>query len=279
MVAGVAGLPAAKSLSPLIHGAWIEAAGLDAAYVAIEPSGDAFAEFVRRRGPIPGFAGAHVRGFNVTIPFKEQALALADQASERARRAGAANLLLYRQGGIWADNTDGVGLLAAFAEQAPGFDPAAGPVVILGAGGAARGAAAAFLDAGAPVIRLVNRSAGRAASLAAAFGECVAIFPPEELKAALADANAVINATPVAPDLPLAEASPSMVVMDMVYRPLVTPLLANARAAGLRTVDGLAMLIGQARPSFSAFFGVKPPDDVDVRARAIDYLNSEASRA
>jgi shikimate dehydrogenase len=217
--------------------------------------------------------GGVVRGLNVTSPFKALALAAADEASATARRAGAANLLLFEpEGDVWANNTDGEGLLAAFAEQAPGFDPAAGPVVILGAGGAARGAVAAFLDAGAPAVRLVNRSSERAQALAVEFGDAVTAADV----GALTGANAIINATPAAPDIPLQQAPASAVVMDMVYRPLDTPLLIAARALGLRTVDGLAMLIGQARPSFRAFFGVDPPDDVDVRARAIDHLEFRA---
>lgn len=275
-VAGVVGHPIGHTLSPTIHNAWIRAAGLDAAYFAAEPGRGGFREFVRTPGPIPGFGRADFRGLNVTAPFKGEALAVADLASRRAQRAGAANLLIFEAGGrILADNTDGEGLLAAFSEQAAGFDPRAGPAVILGAGGAARGAVAAFLDAGAPGVRLVNRSVARAAALAADFGDRVSVIEPRALTAALADANAVINATPATPDVPLEQAAASAVIMDMVYRPLITPFLARAQAAGLRTVDGLAMLIGQARPSFAAFFGVEPPD-VDVRANAIDFLASEA---
>jgi shikimate dehydrogenase len=247
---------------------------LDAAYFAAEPERGGFAGFVRAPCP-PELGRADFRGLNVTAPFKGEALALAERASRRALRAGAANLLVFESDGrIRADNTDGEGLLAAFTEQAPGFDPAAGPVVILGAGGAARGAAAAFLDAGAPGVRLVNRSADRAAALAAEFGAAVAVVEPRALTA-LTDANAIVNATPAAPDIPLERAAPSTVVMDMVYRPLITPFLARARAAGFRTVDGLAMLIGQARPSFTAFFGIEPPI-MDVRARAIECLGREA---
>jgi shikimate dehydrogenase len=276
-VAGVVGTPIGHSLSPVIHGAWIDAAGLDAAYFAAEPERGGFRAFVRTPGAVPGFGRGDFRGLNVTAPFKDEALALADRASRRAQRAGAANLLIFESGGrILADNTDGEGLLAAFCEQAAGFDPAAGPVVILGAGGAARGAVAAFLDAGAPGIRLVNRSTGRAAALAADFGDKVSVIEPQALTAALADANAIINATPAAPDIPLERAAASAVIMDMVYRPLITPFLARARAAGFGTVDGLAMLIGQARPSFTAFFEVEPPD-ADVRAKAIDFLAHEAS--
>jgi len=266
-VAAVAGAPVKHSLSPLIHNAWIEAADLDAVYVAFELGREGFGALAR------ALRGGVLRGLNVTAPFKDEALKVADSASERARRAGAANLLIFEPGGeIIADNTDGEGLLAAFAEQAPDFDPAAGPVVVLGAGGAARGAIAAFVDAGAPEVRLVSRSRTKAGMLAEAFG--IPVVTVESINVALSDANAVINATPATPDCPLEGAPSGCVVMDMVYRPLVTPFLARADELGLRRVDGLAMLIGQARPSFAALFGVAPPP-LDVRALVLSRLDRE----
>lgn len=268
IVAGVTGDPVAHSLSPILHNAWIEAAGLDAVYIAFRPPAAGFAELARV------LRGGVIRGLNVTAPFKGESLAVAGQATERARRARAANLLVFEPDGqIVADNTDVEGLIWAFAEQATGFNPAAGPVVVLGAGGAARGAVVAFLDAGAPAVRLINRSPDRASLLAAEFGDAVTVVAPGAIPAAFADAIAIINATPASPEASLALAPPSVVIMDMVYRPLVTPLLAEARSLGFRTVDGLAMLIGQARPSFRALFGVDPPQ-VDVRAVAIGFLES-----
>jgi len=273
-VAGVAGAPIRHSLSPLIHNAWIARAGVDAVYVAFAPPLDGFAAFAG------GLRGGAVRGLNVTAPFKEDALTLADQASPRARAAGAANVLLFPlDGTILADNTDGVGLLHAFGIQAPGFDPAAGPLVILGAGGAARGAAAAFLEAGAPRVSFINRTPARGDALRAAFGPVAASVAPQEAAPVLAAAQAVINATPGgldgrdSPAIDLALLPGEAVVMDMVYRPVRTPLLAAATARGLRTVDGLDMLIGQAAPSFEAFFG-RPPPPMDVRALALAALET-----
>lgn len=265
-VAAVVGAPVTHSLSPLIQNAWITAAGLDAVYVALRPRDGGFTELAM------ALRGGAMAGLNVTAPFKVEALALADHASARASRASAANLLIFAADGrIYADNTDGEGLMDAFARAAPHFDPAKGPVVILGAGGAARGAAAAFLDAGAPEVRLVNRSRDKAVSLAAELDGAIAAVAPDEVTAALADAAAIINATPISPDLALDAVPAGAVVMDMVYRPLVTPLLARAAGRGLATVDGLAMLIGQARPSFTALFGVPAPD-IDVRALAMAVL-------
>ena len=135
-VAGVVGAPVTHSLSPVIHNAWLAAAGIHGVYVPFAPSRDGFTAFVK------GLAGGAIRGLNVTVPFKEEALDLATHVSLRARRAGAANLLIFgSDGSVAADNTDGEGLLGALAAQAPGFDVESGPVVLLGAGGAARGAA------------------------------------------------------------------------------------------------------------------------------------------
>ncbi len=269
-LAAVVGRPIDHSLSPLIHAAWIEAAGLSAAYFAFSTTESAFEPTLRRLGGV-------LSGVNVTAPFKEMALKLSDRALPGARRAAAANLLLFEPGGaVVADNTDGVGLLAAFADQAPGFDPAAAPMVILGAGGAARGAISAFIDAGAPEVRVINRTPERAEALVAAFGDRVKVVMPERSEEAIAGAGAIINAISGGPAAPLSGACAEAVVMDMTYRPLVTPLLRAAQARGLRTVDGLAMLIGQARPSFEALFGRSPPADVDVRALALAAMEARS---
>ena len=274
IVAGVAGWPVRHSLSPLIHNAWLEAAGVDGVYVAFGTPVDRFEEFVR------GVRGGAVRGVNVTLPFKEQALAMANRATARATAAAAANLLVFEADGtISADNTDGLGLIAAFAGQARGFDVAAGPMVILGAGGAARGAAAALLAAGCPEVRVLNRTLARAQAVAAELGAGVVAGELTDARRAFQGVTAVINATSAGLadngllTVPL-EATPSnAVVMDMVYKPLVTPFLRQAQALGRRTVDGLEMLIGQAAPSFEAFFGQPPPAAVDVRALALAALD------
>lgn len=273
LLAGVVGRPVRHSLSPLIHNAWIAAAGLDAAYVALSPTEAGFPHLIE------GLRGGVMRGLNVTLPFKEAALAAADRASESARLAGAANLLVFDEDGtVSADNTDGLGLLGAFAAQAPGFDPAAGPVVILGAGGAARGAAAAFIQAGAPQVRLVNRSRHRAEAIAVSLGERVSIYDWADPTLALAGAAALVNATSLGLaghdplEIDLSPLPQTAAVMDMVYRPLVTPLLDQAARRGHAAVDGLEMLIRQAQPSFEAFFGRAPPAATDVRALALAAL-------
>lgn len=273
IVAGVCGAPIKHSMSPVIHNAWIAAAGLDAAYVPFAPAEDRFEAF------IDGLRGGAIAGLNVTIPFKERALAAADTASDLARMAGAANLLIFEaDGSIRADNTDGPGLLAAIAAQAPGFDVSAAPVVILGAGGAARGAVAALLLAGAPQVRIVNRTLARAQELVAAFGDKTLAADEADLPWLLADAGLVINATSLGlgggdgPVAPLELTSADAVVVDMVYKPLRTEFLQRAQALGRRTVDGLEMLLRQAVPSFEAFYGQTPPASVDVRGLALNLL-------
>lgn len=271
VVAGVVGDPVRHSLSPLIHNAWIAAAGLDAVYVALPSTADRFPKLVE------GLRGGTLRGLNVTLPFKEAALAAADHVNPRAAAAGAANLLLFSpDGAITADNTDGLGLLGAIAVQASGFDPKHAPAVVLGAGGAARGAVAALLDAEAPEVRIVNRTRARAEALTQTVGGSP--YALDDAAAAFAGAGLIVNATSagLADQATLAwplDAAPAeAVAMDMVYKPLVTPFLAQARDRGLRTVDGLEMLIRQAEPSFEAFFGVAPPADVDIRALALKAL-------
>lgn len=257
--AGVAGQPIAHSLSPLIHTAWIAGAGLDADYRAFGPAdATGFADLVA------GGRAGRLEGLNVTAPFKEQALALADAASATARACGSANLLIFEGGRVCADSTDGAGLMAALAEQAPRLELRGQAVVVLGAGGAARAAVAAMREAGAAV-GVLNRNRQRAEALANDLGATVVEAD------ALTDAVLVVNALSVSPEIDGSRLRGDAVLMDMTYRPLVTPFLTQGRARGLTIVDGLAMLIGQARPSFRAIFGIEPPP-VDVRTPALAAL-------
>jgi shikimate dehydrogenase len=278
-VAGVVGWPVRHSLSPLIHNHWLAASGIDGVYIAFSPPQEGFTAFAT------GLRGGAISGLNVTLPFKEQALALAckegDVISDLARLAGAANLALFLPDGtVQVDNTDGEGLLAAFARQAADHDLTAAPVVILGAGGAARGAAAALILSGVPRVHLVNRTLSKARAIAAALGPKVQVFESGQGESAFAGAGTVINATSLGlgggagPEVPWQVLQKDTVVMDMVYKPLETDLLARARALGHRTVDGLEMLIGQARPSFLALYDVPAPETVDVRTLALAQLTA-----
>lgn len=263
LVAGIVGKPVRHSLSPIIHNAWIAEAGMDAAYVAFEPPDEA-----AFHGLIQAGRAGMIRGLNVTAPYKAAAFEGADEISETARMCGSANVLRFRDGRALAHNTDGEGLLKAFAEQAPSLDLAGGPVLFLGAGGAARSAVAALLAGGAPQVMILNRTRERAEAVAALFDDRVRVIDPGD---DAAHTHLVINAVsgPVMFDFdrtPQAQGA-----MDMTYKPLMTPFLEAARARGLAVVDGLAMLTGQAGPSFEAIFD-RPTPLLDPRAVALAHL-------
>ncbi|MGY6628534.1 MAG: shikimate dehydrogenase [Oceanicaulis sp.] len=259
-IAGVCGWPVAHSLSPLMMGAWLEETGQPGRYVHVPARPEDFAGCVRARRA-EGFAG-----LNVTVPHKQAALDIADEASERARAVGAANLLVFHEGRIHADNTDIAGL-----DEALAGDDGAGPAVLIGAGGAARAAMWRLAQQNRQ-IRIVNRTRANAETLARAFGVTAAIHETAD-QAALYGARLIINASVLGmtgqPPLEAAleAAAPGALVFDMVYAPLRTPLLDNAIALDLRISDGLSMLIGQARPAFEAFFGAPAPSGDGVRAR------------
>jgi shikimate dehydrogenase len=259
--AGVLGWPVAHSRSPRLHGFWLERHGIDGAYLPLPVRPESFSVVVRSLVEA-GFAGA-----NVTIPHKQAAFEVCDEVDAAARRAGAVNTLVFSEGRILGSNTDGWGFSESVREQVPGWRADAGPAVLLGAGGAARAIAAALLDAGCPRLTLVNRSPARAEALARELGGPVEVaeVPP------LADAALLANATslgmqgqpPLGIDLvPLPSGA---VVADIVYVPLETPLLAAARACGLAAVDGLGMLLHQARPGFAAWFGTMPAVTPELR--------------
>lgn len=271
MKAGVAGWPVDHSLSPLMMEAWLADAGLAGSYERIAASPDTFAAAMMRLREA-GYAGV-----NVTLPHKEAALALAGNASAAARAAGAANVLVFRKDGLFADNTDIDGIRAALAEG--GWQAGDRPAVLVGAGGAARAAFHVLKSAGV-AIRLINRTPARAEALSQALQYPADIFSFDQADAALDGAGLIINATSLgmrgqaALKLPLSRLAPGALVFDMVYIPLETPLLAQARALEVKTVDGLSMLIGQARPAFRHFFVAEPPSATPVRDRLLAALEA-----
>ncbi|WP_295245990.1 shikimate dehydrogenase [uncultured Brevundimonas sp.] len=266
MVAGIVGNPVAHSLSPVIHNAWLAAGGIDGVYVPFAPADAAGFEALVAAG-----RASLIMGLNVTAPFKEQAFALADQATAAARLTSSANILQFENGRVLADSSDGIGLMHGLKEQAPDLDVAGRPVVMLGAGGAARAGSGALVEAGAEV-RIVNRSPERAQALAADLRPSVRVMTAE---AAFDGAALVINALSVAPSIDFDRIASGTVLMDMTYKPLATPFLTAARERGLPTVDGLAMLIGQAAPSFEALFR-RPPPPLDLRALLMTHLGETA---
>ena len=289
MVAAIVGQPVHHSMSPFLHNAWLRDLKLNGVYAAFGPKDEHGFERL-----ILSCRSNGIKGLNVTAPFKAQALALADTVDASARHCGSANLLTFDDDGyVHARSTDGHGLIRAFELQAPDCNLTSGPVVIMGAGGASRAAVAAILEAGAPEVRIVNRTLARAEEVVFAFNNDqtaihltgrektintkslrhkVTAFELSDVDRAFAGAVAVINAASGGP-LPLFEAlDSSATIMDMTYRPLKTNWLKAAEERGLKTVDGLNMLIEQARPSFEAFYGVPPNGTFDIRVLALQFL-------
>lgn len=279
-IVGIMGWPVGHSLSPRLHGYWLERHRIDGAMVPLPVRPEHFAEALRAL-PKLGFVGA-----SVTVPHKEAVLAVADEIEPLARRTGAANLVVVGDDGrMTARNTDVPGFLDALRDGAPSWRAGEGAAVVLGAGGAARAIVVALVDAGAVKIRVVNRTWARAETLAKAFGPTLCPVRWEERAQALADATLLVNATTLgmkenpALDLDLAPLRARAAVADMVYAPLETPLLAQARARGLIPVDGLGMLLHQARPAFAAWFGVEPEVTAELRAHLLAARAGESLRA
>jgi shikimate dehydrogenase len=272
-LAGVMGWPVAHSLSPRLHGHWLRRHRIDGAYVPLAVPPERLEQALRAL-PALGFAGV-----NLTIPHKEPVARLIDRLSPAAERIRAVNTVVVEpDGALSGDNTDGFGFIASLSESRAGWRAAAGPAVLLGAGGAARAVAVALLDAGAPEVRLLNRTPDRAQALAEDLGAPVRAVPWRERETALDGATLLVNTTSLGmqgqPPLVLAlDALPrSAVVTDVVYSPLITALLAVARARGNPVVDGLGMLLHQARPGFRAWFEVDPAVDQDLRAAVLAGL-------
>jgi shikimate dehydrogenase len=272
-LAGVMGWPVGHSLSPRLHGFWLDRHGIDGAYLplAVKPED---CEAAIRMLPKLGFAGA-----NVTVPHKETAFRAVDELEPLARRIGAVNTLVVREdGSILGRNTDAFGFIENLRADAPGWSPDAGPACVLGAGGAARAVVAALVDAGVPELRLVNRSVERAERLAADLGGPVRVLAWDDRNRALDGAALLVNTTSLGMrgqpplDLDLAPLPPEALATDIVYVPLETPLLAAARARGNRVVDGLGMLLHQARPGFAAWFGREPEVTPELRAFVLSCL-------
>ena len=266
-LAGVIGWPISHSRSPRLHGFWLEHHGIDGAYLpfAVRPESLVAA--------LAGLPALGLRGVNVTLPHKEAALALVARATDEAKRIGAVNTIVVGEDGrLEGSNTDGYGFLEHLRASAPSFQAGSAPAVLLGAGGAARAIAVALLDAGLPELRLTNRTSWRATALAAALGKRVVVVDWAERAAALAGACLLVNATTLGMagqpplDLELGQLPSTAVVYDIVYVPLETALLAAARARGNPAVDGIGMLLHQARPGFAAWFGVEPKVTAELRA-------------
>lgn len=266
-LAGVMGWPIMHSRSPRLHNRWLEIYGIAGAYVpfAIEPGG--------LQAALRALAPLHFSGVNLTIPHKEAALAFVDRVEPAARAIGAINCVVVEPDGtLVGHNFDSFGFIASLREADPDWKAEQGPAAVIGAGGGARAIIHGLLEAGAREVRVVNRTMERAQELRKAFGEAVRPVEWSRRADALEGCALLVNATSLgmvgqgALDLPLRALPREALVADIVYAPLETALLAEARARGNRAVDGLGMLIHQARPAFAAWFGTMPEATPAIRA-------------
>jgi shikimate dehydrogenase len=274
-LAGIMGWPVAHSRSPLLHSFWLEETGIDGAYLPL-PVRPEHIEAALRALPILGF-----RGCNLTIPHKQAALSVVDRVEPLARRIGAVNtIIVARDGTLEARNTDAYGFRENLREAVPDWHPGFGPVVILGAGGSARAVVAALTDAGVSEIRIVNRTISRAEAVARDLSTAkarITVHSWGEVSRVQRDAGLLVNTTslgmtgepPLVLELLL---SPSAPVVDIVYVPLETGLLAAARRRGHPVVDGLGMLLHQGRPGFEAWFGAPVCVTLALRAAIVSTL-------
>jgi shikimate dehydrogenase len=275
-LAGVIGNPVAHSLSPVLHQGWLRDLGLAGTYHAFAVA-PADLEAALKRWVTSGF-----RGGNITIPHKLAVMSLIDEIDETARAIGAVNTLVIAAGRIRGSNTDAQGFIDHLTLEHPEWLQlvATRPALVLGAGGAARAVVYGLACAGIERILLANRDPARATKVAMDLSGLAKIEPVSwaDRDAAAREAGLIVNATSAgmkgepALEVDLERVSASPIVADLVYNPLDTALLMAARARGLKTLDGLGMLIHQARPAFKAWFGVDPPVDAAVRQRLVDSL-------
>jgi shikimate dehydrogenase len=269
-LAGVMGWPVSHSRSPTLHNHWIKHYGLTGAYVLlpVEPG--------NLPAALKGLSALGFAGCNVTIPHKVAAMQLMDRVDPVAQRMGAINtIVVEKDGSLSGFNNDGFGYIQSVLDAQPDWHADAGPITVLGAGGAARAVVLSLAERGAKEIRLCNRSLDKAQGLAKEFGAPVRAIPWEQRHEALADVAMLVNTTnqgmsgqsPL--DLSLERLPKHALVSDVIYIPMETPLLAAARQRGNPTVNGLGMLLNQARPAFKAWFGVMPEITPELR-RAIE---------
>ncbi len=269
----IIGHPVAHSRSPLLHGYWLKTFGIDGLYTREDITPDDFPGFLRELERA-GYSGA-----NITVPHKEAALSLIDEVDDTARAIGAVNTVCIRDGVIRGTNTDVYGFLANLDAGAPGWDGGRKVAVVLGAGGASRAVVFGLIGRGFNKIILSNRTLSRAQVLCADFtGKGLVAAAWSRLSEHLGAASLLVNATSLGMtgkptlEIDLATLPPEAVVTDLVYAPLETELLREARQRGNRTVDGLGMLLHQAVPGFEQWFGRKPDVTPELRALLVADL-------
>jgi shikimate dehydrogenase len=269
-MAGVIGNPISHTLSPFIHQFWLRQAGTEGFYQAFGPQNDDEFEILIRTAIDQNWAG-----FNITSPYKKLAFSLADYHSQSALKSGSANLFCFDHNkNIWAHSTDGYGMGKAFETVIKNFTFSQKKVVIVGAGGAAQAAISFILDHGVDELRLINRSLEKLSELKKSDSR-LHIYGFEDYQKGLDGAEILISCLPVDIDWDLSKLANNAIVFDMRYRPLKTPLLKRAEEFGYQTVDGLWMLIHQARPSFCALFGIDEPDHISIRKALTEQFHAE----
>jgi len=258
-LAGVIGMPVAHSRSPTIHNFWLNAHGIRGAYLPLAVAPE------QLKDALPGLAALGFRGCNVTMPHKQTAMALLHRVNETAQRIGAVNTIVVEADGTLSGfNNDGNGFVQSLRDAKPGWRADEGPILVLGAGGSARAVVVALLENGARQIRIANRTAEKAQAIASEFGPAVTAIGWVDHNAAMAEPALLVNCTDQgmigkpALDVDLARLAPATLVADLIYTPLETPFLAEARLRGCVTVNGLGLLLNQARLAFKAWFGVFP---------------------
>jgi shikimate dehydrogenase len=271
-VAGVCGWPINHSRSPRIHNYWLRQYGIDGVYIPLSIPPARVIDVIRM---LPALG---IRGLNVTIPHKETAYKAMDKVDDCARRMRAVNTIVLRDGILYGSNTDAFGFLESLYDILPDWRADAGAVVLLGAGGAARSIVYGLLEAGVPEIRIANRTREKSDALRAEFGKLVCPVPWGQRADVISDAAMLVNTTSLgmegrAPlDLSLDRLPAKALVYDIVYVPLITPLLVEAQARGNPTVDGLGMLLHQARPGFREWYGAEPTVDDALRNHIVAGL-------
>ncbi len=275
LLAGVMGWPISQSRSPVMHNYWIEKYKINGRYVplAVQPE--------RLPDAIRGLPALGFRGCNLTMPHKQFAMTMVDTLTDTAKRIGAVNCIVVEPDGrMWGTNNDGNGYVLSVQEVAPQWKPSDGPIAILGAGGAARAIIVALIERGATEIRLINRTFDKAAQLAKEFGAAIKPIAWEKRSDAINDVALLTNATnqgmigKPALEISLDRLSKQTLVSDLIYVPPETPFLAAAKARGNVTINGLGMLLHQARPAFEAWFGVLPEITPELRATIMATFNT-----
>jgi shikimate dehydrogenase len=261
----VLGHPIAHSRSPLIHNYWIKAHGLSGTYEAIDVQPGTLAKFLTR------VRSSEFAGGNITVPLKEEAFAVVDQLTATAKSIGAVNTVFIKDGVLWGDNTDAYGFSANLKDK--GFSlKQLQTALVVGAGGAARAIVKSLMNAGFAEIIVLNRTLPRAKEFESAFGPKIIALPLDDFASHVSKADLIVNTTSMGMvgkgtfAFDFSRAKPSALATDIVYVPLETDFLKSAISAGLKTVDGLGMLLHQAVPGFERWFSVRPEVTPELRA-------------